>query len=598
MTPEIEQLVHDVLHGDAGDEDRQRLSEWVVADEANAKAYLRVTMDERAMRVNLERAEARSVEQLSDSPDDTNAGAVLAELAELEERSAALDPMALAAEQFPASTARPIRNKQYASALSYVFDHVVTPKRLSILAAAAVLLLSVVLSIVFLTEGDKTPETAAVPDFTQTTPTLDPNRVVATVTGQVNAQWVSANGQGALPDRMLLAVNQRLTLTEGFAEITTNRGAKVLLQAPATIETTDSDNAVRLHRGKLVGRCETPSSKGFVVHAPGMDVIDLGTVFGVSADADNGSTVTVMEGSVRAEPAETSPLAFEPVVLGRDEARRVKPETGGLEAVALSESPVFHASPVHPYLAAVLDAKPVAYWRFEEEASQSIENEIDPSRSALVAKGSVRLDAAGLLGRAARFDNTVQADGYFLTTEPFDAIGRDDPFTIEMWVWVGQELDQDTGSGSLGGLYDTRSESLDHVVHVEIQPQDAPEEWGPGSIRVHYEDLVIDQDGESEVHGLFSEKPYAVGRWQHVVINRDSGKLTLYLDGQFTGTLAEQVDVVERPALVLGRSMRLTRYLRNSKIDEVAFYDRALTEDEIKSHWLAMQPLDAAQPNP
>ncbi|MEM9346393.1 MAG: LamG-like jellyroll fold domain-containing protein [Planctomycetota bacterium] len=598
MTPEIEQLIHDVLHGDASTEDQQRLSEWIVADEANAKAYLRITMDERAMRVNLERAEARSVEQLADSPDDTNAGAVLAELAELEERSTALDPMALAADQFPQSTPRSLSNKHYVSALSYVFDHVVTPKRLSILAAAAALLLGVVLSIVFLTGGDKTPETDAVPDFTQATPTLDPNRVVATVTGQVNAQWVSANGQGALPDRMLLAVNQRLTLVEGFAEITTNRGAKVMVQAPATIETTDSDNAIRLHRGKLVGFCETPSSKGFTVHVPGMDVVDLGTRFGVEADAEAGSTVIVMQGSVRAEPTPESPLAFEPVVLEQDEARRIEPETGGLEVITVAEVPVFHPEPVHPYVVAVLESKPVAYWRFEEQARQAIKNEINPRRTALQAKGSVRLDADGLLGQAGQFDNTDETDGYYLTTEPFDAIRSGASFALEMWVWIGDELDQNTGSGSLGGLYDTQSENLDHLVHMELQPQDAPIEWGPKSFRVHYEDLVIDQQGESQVHGLFSEQPYTIGRWQHVVVNHEGGRLRLYVDGQAEGTLPAEIDPVEQPALVLGRSMRLERSLRNSKIDEVAFYDRAMTEDEIQSHWQAIPSFDQARPNP
>ncbi|MEO0475199.1 MAG: hypothetical protein AAF085_04390, partial [Planctomycetota bacterium] len=182
------------------------------------------------------------------------------------------------AEPIHIDSSTPLTKKAYSSALSYVIEHTFTPKRIAAIAAAAVLLLGAVLTIVLLTSGEETPEVATPSDFTPFTPTPDPNRVVATVTDQVNAQWLSANGQGALPDRMLLAVNQRLTLVEGFAEITTNRGAKVLIQAPATVETTDSDNAIRLHRGKLVGRCETPSSKGFTVHAPGMDVVDLGTV--------------------------------------------------------------------------------------------------------------------------------------------------------------------------------------------------------------------------------------------------------------------------------------------------------------------------------
>ncbi|MEO0477784.1 MAG: FecR domain-containing protein, partial [Planctomycetota bacterium] len=254
----------------------------------------------------------------------------LDELARLEEQA---EPITVTVHDTSGWASPKASVQDWRSAAAYLVEHTFTPKRLVAVAAAAVLLLGVVLSIVLLTGGEETPETATLPDFTPVKPAPDLNRVVATVTDQVNAQWVSANGQGALPDRMLLAVNQRLTLAKGFAEITTNRGAKVLLQAPATIETTGSDNAIRLHRGKLVGICETPSSKGFVVHAPGVDVVDLGTRFGVEADAEEGSTVLVMEGSVRAEPAKTSPLAFEPMVLLQDDARRIEPETGELEVV-------------------------------------------------------------------------------------------------------------------------------------------------------------------------------------------------------------------------------------------------------------------------
>ncbi|MEO0475294.1 MAG: FecR domain-containing protein [Planctomycetota bacterium] len=445
MTPEIEQLIHDVLHGDATAEDQQRLSDWIAADEANAKAYLRITMDERAIRTNLERAEARSVEQLADSPDDTNAGAVLAELAEIEERSETLDPMALAAEQFPQAAPVSVNNKQVASALSYIFEHAVTPRRLAAVAAAAVLLLGVVLSIVLLTGGEETPETATLPDLTPVTPTPDLSRVVATVTDQVNAQWVSANGQGALPDRMLLAMNQRLTLVAGFAEITTNRGAKVLVQAPATIETTDSDNAIRLHRGKLVGICETPSSKGFVVHAPGLDVVDLGTRFGVEADAERGSTVIVMEGSVRAEPTPESPLAFEPVVLERDDARRVEPETGSLATITVDESPVFYEEAPHPYVTAVLDAQPVAYWRFEEEQGRKVLNEVNPGRDSLTMVGPATLTRSGIIGKAGRLINRAEPYGYFETSNPIDQLAGFEEGTIEFWYYADVRLKQQEG---------------------------------------------------------------------------------------------------------------------------------------------------------
>ncbi|MEM9110006.1 MAG: FecR domain-containing protein [Planctomycetota bacterium] len=146
---------------------------------------------------------------------------------------------------------------------------------------------------------------------------------VATLTAEYDAAWALQPGGDQRPGTIRpgapLGPNQRLTLTEGFAEITTNRGAKVLLEAPATIETTDSDNAIRLHRGKLVGKCETESSKGFTVHAPGMDVVDLGTEFGV--DLPEGEVIAVVfSGQIKV----VSPETQEKVLLDHGQMMRLK----------------------------------------------------------------------------------------------------------------------------------------------------------------------------------------------------------------------------------------------------------------------------------
>ncbi|MEO0476152.1 MAG: LamG-like jellyroll fold domain-containing protein, partial [Planctomycetota bacterium] len=340
-----------------------------------------------------------------------------------------------------------------------------------------------------------------------------------------------------------------------------------------------------------------PSSKGFTVHAPGMDVVDLGTVFGVEADAEVGSSVLVIEGSVRAQPATTSPLAFEPVVLETNQARRVTPETGQLESFVVNERPVFHPEPVHPYVAAVLESKPVAFWRFEAADLTRVPNEITPGQNDLRAFGGVQHHNQGLLGRAAWFDNRDRQTAYFETQDHFGAIGPDAPFTIELWCWIDEELTQETGSGSLASLYGRESdkEVQHHLVHIELQPNDAPPEWHPGSVRVHYTDLRY-QDGD--VHGLFSDESYELKKWQHVVVTRQDRQLMLYLDGRPVGPLEGNVMQAEQAAFVIGRSVWLDRWLKNTRIDEVAFYDRAMTGDEIQSHWQAIQPPDQARPNP
>ncbi|MFK7790973.1 MAG: FecR domain-containing protein, partial [Phycisphaeraceae bacterium] len=136
---------------------------------------------------------------------------------------------------------------------------------------------------------------------------------VATLTATYNATW-APTGRASSPSHTLspgskLHAGDRLTLSAGFAEITTVEGAIAILQAPATIELLDNNNALRLHTGKLVGICETPSSKGFLVRTPHMDVIDLGTRFGVDATQATASKVHVFEGEIQVSESTDGPDA-------------------------------------------------------------------------------------------------------------------------------------------------------------------------------------------------------------------------------------------------------------------------------------------------
>jgi ferric-dicitrate binding protein FerR (iron transport regulator) len=162
-------------------------------------------------------------------------------------------------------------------------------------ATAAVLLLAAMLFFVF-AGNDPSPDaplagqgTADELEPNTTSPSVLP--VVATLTAEHDAVWDRHPGRD-------LHAGQRFTLTTGFAEITTKAGAVAILEAPVTIETLDSRNAIRLFDGKLVGICETDSSKGFTVRTPHMNVTDLGTRFGVDASLPDASEVHVLEGSV------------------------------------------------------------------------------------------------------------------------------------------------------------------------------------------------------------------------------------------------------------------------------------------------------------
>lgn len=164
-------------------------------------------------------------------------------------------------------------------------------------------------------------------------PVIEP--IVATLTATRDAQW--ADSDLAIDDR--LVAGQRLSLTAGFAEITTSRGAVAILEAPVTIEMIDSPNAIRLIAGKLIGICETTSSKGFLVRTPHMDVTDLGTRFGIDVSDQNAVEVHVFLGEVEvSRPALNTDDQHLTENLLQGEAVRISADTQKLERTAVNIS--------------------------------------------------------------------------------------------------------------------------------------------------------------------------------------------------------------------------------------------------------------------
>lgn len=88
-----------------------------------------------------------------------------------------------------------------------------------------------------------------------------------------------------------------LALMEGMATIRFNSGATVTLEAPSILEV-ESAMKCRLVEGSVVA--DVPeSAHGFTIDTSKMEVIDLGTRFGVTATALGDSHVFVFEGEVK-----------------------------------------------------------------------------------------------------------------------------------------------------------------------------------------------------------------------------------------------------------------------------------------------------------
>lgn len=126
--------------------------------------------------------------------------------------------------------------------------------------------------------------------------------VVAQITQTIDCQWTQ--GEKWSQEGSFLTSGQLLDLEAGLVEVEFSSGATIILQGPARFITAGHNDS-RLDLGRLAA-VVPKGAEGFTVRTPGMDVVDLGTEFGVSVDPDNKSDVHVFNGLVEMELATPS----------------------------------------------------------------------------------------------------------------------------------------------------------------------------------------------------------------------------------------------------------------------------------------------------
>ncbi|MEC7923098.1 MAG: LamG-like jellyroll fold domain-containing protein [Planctomycetota bacterium] len=243
-------------------------------------------------------------------------------------------------------------------------------------------------------------------------------------------------------------------------------------------------------------------------------------------------------------------------------------------------------SPSHgPYARAVLAARPVAYWRFEDfngpEAFDSV-----AKTTARFEEGTafylpgVRRRGGGVStapeenspfsapaeNRAVHF-----AGGRLRTTLP--ALGK--TYSVSMWIWNGIS----SRVKPVTGYFFSRGEDGDRQAlgeHLGISGThgDLP----PGRLFFYT---------GNEVGRVVPGRTVLEFRdWHHVVLVRDPAALKVYLDGKLE--IEEELEwTIEEPGklpvFIGGRSDKLFGF--EGKLDEVAVFDRALSAAEVAAQF-------------
>jgi hypothetical protein len=266
-------------------------------------------------------------------------------------------------------------------------------------------------------------------------------------------------------------------------------------------------------------------------------------------------------------------------------------ESGFMTPAALKASQL-HISDA--YVATILAAKPVAYWRFEGDDNGLMRNEISDRLHCRMIGKAVRW-RPGHDGSTVEFGMTA-GPGYLISDDTLEL--PVESYTVELWAKPTY-----FHHGTLFSLLQWAAPQSPIGTHRMALEICGPAAWlmnpyqitdyNPGRMRfVHECRTGFDVDS-------FSKEPYAVRQWQHFVAVKAPAEMRLYLNGRLVDSKeATGSPLPSGPRVLMGQLLpvspqiedEVTPRLFSGELDEVAFYERAISEEEIRQHFQLARP--------
>ena len=360
-----------------------------------------------------------------------------------------------------------------------------------------------------------------------------------------------------------LKPGSRLKLSQGVVEFNFPSGVRSVIMAPANV-TMRSENELYLDEG-LAWFHVPQEAVGFQVTTPDLDVVDLGTDFGVLSSPDEHDQVHVFEGKVQATALRAG---SQPEILVAGDARSVD-ATGKLVEISVDSE---------AFLAKMPNTLPHLHWSFDEDFTVSGTH---PSARKVVstAAGDVTL-VDGPIGKAL----SLESNGESLKTDwPGLSGGR--ARSVAFWIKLPLTGQPDGFGGVVGwGDNSQGGGKWELLAHQN--------EAGMGRLALHW--------GTSSVSTEFLIEPE---QWCHVVVT-DAGTLDSQGVPEVNFYFNTQHEYPTRPArlqnaaktetttsdaepLTIGASIRQEalqnrRRFLSAEIDELYIFDGALSYDQAK----------------
>jgi hypothetical protein len=391
----------------------------------------------------------------------------------------------------------------------------------------------------------------------------------------------------------------RLRLASGRLTLTFFSGVSLTAEGPTDLELRGRDR-VFCHRGKLRVRV-APGAEGFTVSAPGYEVVDLGTEFGLNVEAGGKTKLMVFDGEAAVSVLGADGRTMHSALIPGKKAVEVDPSAKGIREVAPQPEAFVRLQDAKPpalellpdYRAVVLAAGPWGYWRFQQLIDGQVPNEV-AGRPGLRVFGGVRLGGAAAGNRWAVFRESDPAQALLMdgTWAPPRAAG----YAVELWVQPAKPSQHFPNQSALvSAIAATDSEDPRHQRHVSYVELAAR---GRQSLQEPCAARFLDRWPAATSGGVdvFSRRNVVPSDWHHIVGQKAGDTLELYVDGELVGTspakpVEDEDEPVTGPCQVLvGRLKQWSTECSEvrpfeGRLDELAIYDRPLSADEIRRHY-------------
>ncbi|MEM1068166.1 MAG: LamG-like jellyroll fold domain-containing protein [Planctomycetota bacterium] len=368
-------------------------------------------------------------------------------------------------------------------------------------------------------------------------------------------------------------------LRKGLLNLQFGGGVLVYVEAPARFDTIN-DKRVVLHSGRLSARVP-PEGIGFTVETPEAEVVDFGTEF--SVDVESGaSEVHVFDGLVRVHPGASNQRdASRSVELQASQALRIADGTTEPEDISIAKDRFIRNfdEPKLNYARAVKRLSPLVYYRMPIRDRGLISEPPDYTGVVLTGEGKRPPHARGVfIGGSLRVGADSSGRGGRIDTPPTLSSGR---FSLSVFVYLDAPLHNE-----MVAVHD----AID-AVHSAIVATNFNDDQGNFG-------LSLDESGllRAAIRGSNGHRSSISGgsvlpqkTWRYVVVTADGEQLRLYEDGKLVASTAcGSMAASNSDTVWLGTNENATE-VWDGRLDEMALFDRSLTEKEIAALYRTAQ---------